>query len=397
MPTQSTGLPRSERAAQASGLMEAFVERTSIRYPAPNWRRYLWTDAYAVCALLSLHRSSGDAEWLRTARMLIRRVHETLGRHRHDDHRRGWISGLSEADGALHPTKGGLRIGKPLPERGHGEAADPRVEWDRDGQYFHYLSRWMHALCRFAAVTGEREPLVQAIELAEVAHMAFCYDAGDGARRMVWKMSIDLRWPQVAAMGLHDPLDGWLTGCELLYAAHRQATPPALGALHRSIVDYAAMAADVDPASDDPLSLGALLAGAGAMAQWIARGDSSDYANLIRLLSAACRSLDRVVQSGSLGAPAQHRLPFRELGLALGLSALPAVERAASRRDAPGADAQRLERLLQQIRPHLPLGEGIVTSWLDPDHRATTTYREHEDINDVMLASALLPQVALEA
>jgi hypothetical protein len=45
-----------------------------------------------------------------------------------------------------HPTRGGLRIGKQLPERRPGEPYDPQVEWDRDGQYFHYLTKWMHAL-----------------------------------------------------------------------------------------------------------------------------------------------------------------------------------------------------------------------------------------------------------
>ena len=73
-----------------------------------------------------------------------------LGRYREDDARHGWISGLDEENGPLHPTIGGLRIGKPLKERQNAERFDERLEWDRDGQYFHYLTKWMHALSQIA-------------------------------------------------------------------------------------------------------------------------------------------------------------------------------------------------------------------------------------------------------
>lgn len=45
------------------------------------------------------------------------------------------------------PLLGGLRIGKPL-EDGAG--------WDNDGQYLHYLTKWMFALNRLSVVSGER-------------------------------------------------------------------------------------------------------------------------------------------------------------------------------------------------------------------------------------------------
>ena len=80
-------------------------------------------------------------------------MHHVLGRHRDDDPRRGWISGLSEEEGERHPTRGGLRIGKPLNEREPDEPADSQLEWEQDGQYFHYLTKWMHALYRM----GQRD------------------------------------------------------------------------------------------------------------------------------------------------------------------------------------------------------------------------------------------------
>ncbi len=94
---------------------------------------------------------------------------------------RGWISGLAEREGEAHPTRGGLRIGKPLPERAPGEPFDERLEWDRDGQYFHYLTKWMHALDQVARATGQPMFNVWARELAHAAHRAFTYAATPAA------------------------------------------------------------------------------------------------------------------------------------------------------------------------------------------------------------------------
>jgi hypothetical protein len=91
------------------------------------------------------------------------RSDHTLGRHRPADPRQGWISGLDEPEGERHPTRGGLRIGKPLPERGPRERYDPQLEWDSDGQYFHYLTQWMHALHRVSQETGDYLPLAARI------------------------------------------------------------------------------------------------------------------------------------------------------------------------------------------------------------------------------------------
>ena len=61
-------------------------------------RRYLWTDAFAVCNFLELHRQTGDEEFRHLALRLVDQVHHVLGRHREDDKRSGWISGLSEEE-----------------------------------------------------------------------------------------------------------------------------------------------------------------------------------------------------------------------------------------------------------------------------------------------------------
>ncbi|KAL1738280.1 hypothetical protein HDZ31DRAFT_20229, partial [Schizophyllum fasciatum] len=216
---------------QADSLMHAFISRTGLEPPSRAPRRYLWTDAFAVCNLITLHRHlpsqphpgerapspehlDARTDYLSLARRLVDQVHNTLGRHRPDDTlaRQGWLSGLTDEEGAAHPTKGGLRIGKPLPERQEGAPGDPELEWEEDGQYFHYLTKWMHALAALARATGEAHYLVWAIELAKVAHARFVHSSGT---RMYWKMGVDLSQPTVRSMGQHDALDALVTYSEL--------------------------------------------------------------------------------------------------------------------------------------------------------------------------------------
>lgn len=124
------------------------------------------------------------------------------------DFSQGWISGLSEEEGKLHPTTGGLRIGKKMQERTPSDPFNEDLEWDRDGQYYHYLTKWMHALNCVSKSTGDMQYDVFASELAQGTHSHFTYGIGSGRKRMYWKMSIDLSRPLVPSMGHHDPLDG---------------------------------------------------------------------------------------------------------------------------------------------------------------------------------------------
>jgi hypothetical protein len=87
-------------------LMKDFAERTGlVGERAP--RRYLWTDAFAVCNFLELNRRTGDKTYRELSLRLVDQVHHVLGRYRDDGPREGWISGLGDAEGEYHPTKGG--------------------------------------------------------------------------------------------------------------------------------------------------------------------------------------------------------------------------------------------------------------------------------------------------
>ena len=123
---------------QLQEIMTAFAGRTGLATSNHAPKRYLWTDAFAVCNFLELFLQTGEERYKQDAFALVDQVHTVLGKHRDDDPRSGWISGLEEEEGELHPTAGGLRIGKKFNERKSDEPYDDRLEWDQDGQYFHY-------------------------------------------------------------------------------------------------------------------------------------------------------------------------------------------------------------------------------------------------------------------
>jgi hypothetical protein len=336
-------------AAAASAILQGFARRTGVTGDQPP-RRYLWTDAFAVCTWLGL----GERE---LALRLIDQVHHVLGRHRPDDRRRtGWLGGQGEAEGEAHPTRGGLRIGKPLPERGPTDPYVEDLEWERDGQYFHYLTRWMHALDQTSRATGQPLFRTWARELAIAAHRGFVRPG-----RVIWKASIDLSRPQVDSMGQHDPLDGYLTCLQLGLAA------PA--------ADFAALIPR-QLATTDPLGIGGLLVDAGKLDQLAHQGAPIADGLLAALIEAAAAGLRHHAGTRELRGPAARRLAFRELGLAIGLAA---AERLVAAGVAP------------PLARFLPLRGEIESFWAGPEHQLAPAWREHLDINEVMLAASLAP------
>ena len=133
----------------------------------PNGLRYLWTDAFGVVLLVSLHRKLGEDRWLDQAEELVADVDRVLGRPR------------------------GLRIGQAP---------------DRDGQYYHYLAMWLFALARL----GEHRPAYRdrAIRIAKDIHAAFVVP-GVG---VIWKMQEDLSGPYPGyGLGALDAFDGYVS------------------------------------------------------------------------------------------------------------------------------------------------------------------------------------------
>ena len=365
------------RREQALELMMQFADGTGLTSERPE-QRYLWTDAFAVCNFFGLARATGKSPLAELAFQLVNRVHHVLGRHRADDPRSGWISALAEEAGEAHPTAGGLRIGKPLPERQPDELVDERREWDRDGQYFHYLTKWMHALDQLARSSGQPLFNVWARELAQAAHRAFTYTLPHGgSRRMYWKLSVDLSRPLVASMGQHDPLDGLVTYAQL--QAHAAGPGPNL---NDAIADFAAMVEPGRLATGDPLGIGGLLVDACRIAQ-LGQQATGIFGLVEPLLEAARAGLQHYTAQPDLRLPAARRLAFRELGLAIGLATL--------EWEGWSAAAGALRGSIDRLARYVPLRGEIEAFWLQPTHRRGDTWLEHANINDVMLATSLEP------
>ncbi len=373
--------------------MNRFAQETGLYPPAPSPRRYLWTDAFAVCNFLELFRLTGEEKYRNLALRLVDQVHYVLGRFSREDSRDGWLSGLEEEQAGRHPTMGGLRIGKPLLERGPDEPFDERLEWDRDGQYYHYLTKWMHALNRVSRVTGDMTYNRWAIDLAKTAHAAFTYISPvDGKMRMYWKMSVDLKRPLVTSMGQHDPLDGYVTFNELQMSGPGELMKAGeYPDLSYEIRDTAGICQGMDLMTDDPLGLGGLLFDACRVAQMIQSSYMKDAALLVSLLNAAAEGLRYFSGTGLLNLPAMYRLAFRELGLSTGLHGVDRLEKWLNEQDSSLRGNEKLAGAVRRLKKSCPLSEQIEEFWLKEENQAAETWLEHRDINAVMLATSLGP------
>lgn len=386
-------MDQDETIAIAGDIMRDFARGTGLSPERERPGRYLWTDAFAVCNYLELFRQMGAGSCRDLALALVYQVHHSLGRHRGDDSRKGWISGLSEEEGEVSPTRGGLRIGKTLPERRKGDPPDDMLEWDRDGQYFHYLTRWMHALGRVGRATGDPTYVRWAMELARAAHAAFTYNSPHGGKRMMyWKMSIDLSFPQVASIGLHDPLDGFVTCHELQMTTASMFPSAGLPDLRLEIADFAEICRGSVVPTDDPLGVGSLLSDATRIAQLMAGGAIRSPGLIETVLSAARTGLKSFVKSGTLRLPATYRLAFRELGLAIGLSGVRMIGDLIEERPGVFGEMTSLQRQVAELDEYLLLADTLSEFWLDAVNRDAPTWKEHEEINSVMLATSLVPR-----
>ena len=383
--------PSGKRIDVAARLMSEFAARTGLVRAIEHPHRYLWTDAFAVCNFLELAARTGEQKYRDYAIRLIDQVHRVLGRYRDDDARSGWISGLDEEKGHLHPTAGGLRIGKPLKERGEAEPFDERLEWDRDGQYFHYLTKWMHALCQTSLIEGNPAYARWAGDLAFAAFQRFgAASASDGGLMGIyWKMSTDLSRPLVFAMGSHDVLDGFITFREVQNAV--TTTSAAEMNIPEAIDSLAALAQDRDWATDDPLGLGGLLFDACRLCRLFEEETDADL--LEALLDGCSRGLASFLRARPLARPASHRLAFRELGLAIGLKAVAAIASEIKQRSFDNRVA--LRGATDWLLRHESLSAEIIDDWLSPARQQDESWRAHQDINDVMLATALIPDTFL--
>jgi hypothetical protein len=384
-----------ENISIAKDIMKGFAQFTGLSDTRTPPRRYLWTDAFAVCNFIGLFKQTGDSLWMDNALKLIVQVHYVLGRHRRDDERQGWISGLKEENGERHPTIGGLRIGKSMNERGFNDPLDDLEEWERDGQYYHYLTKWMHALNCVSRATSDPKFNTWAMELAMAAHSAFVHTLPTGSKRMSWKMSIDLSYPLVSSTGHHDPLDGWITYEQLRSTALEFSKTTGVN-LDSEIADMKALCRGLSWATDDALGIGGLLCDACRISNLSMKGLFEEPDLLFELIEASSESLDAFVAQRSLAYPAYQRLAFRELGLTIGIHAVERMRDVINERRCDFPDARRILPWLDRLSQHSGLSEAVENFWIEPRNQQSPTWTGHQDINNVMLATSLAPEGFLE-
>ena len=122
------------------------------------------------------------------------------------------------------------------------------------------------------------------------------------------------------------------------------------------------------------LGAGGLLLVAFRLTRLVQQGHEALQPILARVLADTPASVEAA--AATLRGPAEHRLAFRELGLALGLHAAPAL--------------QAFPSALGMAR-FIPLAAEIESFWLDSINQGAATWRDHRDINAIMLAASLAP------
>jgi hypothetical protein len=372
--------------------MTDFARLTGLSPAEEAPRRYLWTDAFAVCNFLELYRQTNDETYKQLALSLVDQVHTILGRHRKDDSRIGWISGLGDDEGKKHPTQGGLRIGKKMKERGPSEPFDEEREWDRDGQYYHYLTKWMHALNCVSRVTGDVAYNRWAIELAKTVHTRFTHvPPFSRQKRMYWKMSIDLSYPLVPSMGQQDPLDGFITYHQLQATAANDPEKAFGPDLKTEIAEMAGICEGKSWVTDDPLGIGGLLCDA-YRAVYLAVNKNFKKTDLIELvLEDSLAGLEAYARNVPWKRKADYRLAFRELGFSTGLRAVEKVPGLIEEHKSIFKQYHKCNSIIDELMRYLPLAKTIETFWLEPLNRKNNLWEEHGYINMVMLATSLAP------
>jgi hypothetical protein len=156
--------------------------------------------------------------------------------------------------------------------------------------------------------------------------------------------------------------------------------------LSAEIETFGAMCAYQNWTTDDPLGLGGLLTDAYKTVLLLTHDAPLPAVLLDVLLGESLEGLRAFTRFNSLAMPAAHRPAFRELGLSIGLEAVVRLDEVL-KKDPVFERPPELESVLEQT----DLIDTIEKFWLDPENQAANSWRQHQDIDMVMLATSLAP------
>jgi hypothetical protein len=192
-------------------------------------------------------------------------------------------------------------------------------------------------------------------------------------------------------MGHHDPLDGFITYNQLQLCAADDSEKTAGPDLREEITDMENICRGKSWETDDPLGIGGLLCDACRVAQMIVSKDLDQIDLLEILLDASLQGLVSFSRTNSLNFPADYRLAFRELGLSIGIRAVKKLQGLIEEKPGMFKERHTLHEHIEALMRYSSLIETIEGFWLERTSRETNSWRDHLDINMVMLATSLAP------
>eukprot|EP00923_Selenidium_pygospionis_P013090 GHVN01022611.1.p1 GENE.GHVN01022611.1~~GHVN01022611.1.p1 ORF type:complete len:463 (+),score=79.89 GHVN01022611.1:151-1389(+) len=391
-------------------VMMIFAHTTGLIPPDENKQRvrYLWTDAWAVINCVGLSRmarhygeNKSSDKMLRLGASTIAKTQQVLGSHR----RAQFPNDSDNRSGPL--TNGGMRIGKAYSEDLKVDPHDDPFSYDRDGQYFHYLTKWLNALCLFADETNDASLAELAVRTANQILPSFHHVTRDGSNMLYWKMSIDLTHPTVRSMGAHDAVDGLIAYLQVKATAdrfqldgHLTATDhlTATGHLSQHINLLSKVIDDQNvlcrsPRGSDSLEAGGLLINAVHLSAMMRCDSSLDQGDLlVRLLRHSLpivKGCHREMCERPIGL--QRRLPFRDFGLSTGLKGVVALHE----NENNSLNMKKSGQVWQLVDEILAAGVPVLKemeSWNMSHLQTLASWRDHEQITNVMYASHLCPK-----
>jgi len=193
-----------------------------------------------------------------------------------------------------------------------------------------------------------------------------------------------------------DPLDGLLTFQQLQARAQRFADTPTELKLSREITALSSLCLGRSWMTHDPLRIGGLLTDAYKLVQLIAIYPLDDTDRLEELLQDIEYALCAFMRHKPFSCLAEHRIAFRELGLAIGLQAISKMLKLIKQQSKCFRHPNLLIGLLEKLYVYYPVHDIIEKFWLNPKHQSFDAWQEHSDINSVMLATSLHPDGYLQ-
>ena len=134
-----------------------------------------------------------------------------------------------------------------------------------------------------------------------------------------------------------------------------------------------------------------LVSDAFKVAQLIINANFEQTGLLENLLDSSLQGLRLYERRSPLKLPADYRLAFRELGLAIGLRAVEKLHELINQNSEHFDKTSVLYSRIKSLMGYLQLRDEIERFWLDRTNREADTWKEHLDINMVMLATSLAP------